>query len=25
LADLLRKFLDLDLIKKVNHGVYMVR
>jgi len=25
LADILRKFLDLDLIKKVNHGVYMVR
>ena len=25
LADILRRFLDLDLIKKVNHGVYMVR
>ena len=25
LADILRKFLDLDLIKKVTHGVYMVR
>jgi len=24
LADILRRFLDLDLIKKVNHGVYMV-
>lgn len=25
LADILKRFLDLDLIKKVNHGVYMVR
>jgi len=25
LADILRRFLDLDLIKKVTHGVYVVR
>ena len=25
LADILRKFIDLKLIRKVTHGVYVVR